>query len=58
VSWLEISQIARQLWVAWMMLIFVGIAFYAFRPRNRQYFAECAKIPFKNDRDEHRGSGA
>ena len=57
-SWLEISQIARQLWVAWMMLIFVGVAFYAFRPKNRQHFAECAQIPFKNDRDEHKGSGA
>jgi cbb3-type cytochrome oxidase subunit 3 len=41
-----------------MMLIFVGIAFYAFRPKNRRHFAECAQIPFKNDRDEHKGSGA
>jgi len=57
-SWLEISQIARQLWVGWMMLIFLGIAFYAFRPKNREHFTECAKIPFKADRDEHRGSGA
>ena len=50
-SWLEISELARQLWVAWLMLVFVGIAFMAFRPKNRKHFAECAKIPFQNDRD-------
>ena len=51
-SWIEVAQIARQLWVAWLMLIFVGIAFYAFRSKNREHFSECAKIPFTTDRDE------
>jgi cytochrome c oxidase cbb3-type subunit IV len=50
-SWFEISQLAKQFWAAWLMLIFVGIAFYAFRPKNREHFSECAKIPFKSDRD-------
>ena len=51
-SWIDIAHIARQFWVAWLMLIFVGIAFYAFRPKNREYFSECAKIPFTTDLDE------
>ena len=51
-SWIEFAQIARQVWVAWMMLIFLGIAFYAFRPKNREHFRECAKIPFTAERDE------
>jgi cytochrome c oxidase cbb3-type subunit IV len=50
-NWLEISEVARQLWVAWMMLIFLGIAFYAFRPKNRQHFRDCAQIPFKAEDD-------
>jgi cytochrome c oxidase cbb3-type subunit 4 len=52
VSWIEVAQIARQLWVAWLMLIFVGIAFYAFRPKNREHFRACAEIPFTSDREE------
>ena len=51
-SWIEITQIARQFWVAWLMLVFLGIAFYAFRPKNRKHFRDAAEIPFKTDRDE------
>ena len=51
-SWVDVAHIARQFWVAWLLLVFLGIAFYAFRPKNRDYFAECAKIPFTTDRDE------
>ncbi|WP_395020770.1 cbb3-type cytochrome oxidase subunit 3 [Dongia sp.] len=57
-TWLEISEFAKQFWAAWLMLVFLGIAFYAFRPKNREHFAECAKIPFKNERDEQQGPGA
>jgi len=51
-SWLEIAQIARQVWVLWLMLIFLAIAFMAFRPKNREHFKECAQIPFTTDPDE------
>jgi cytochrome c oxidase cbb3-type subunit 4 len=51
-TWIEIAQIARQVWVAWLMLIFLAIAFYAFRPKNRVHFRECAQIPFTTDPDE------
>ena len=48
-SWHEISDLARQMWVAWLMLIFLAIAFYAFRPKNKRHFEDCSKIPFKPD---------
>ena len=51
-TWIEIAQLARQVWVAWLMLIFLAIAFYAFRPKNREHFRDCAEIPFTTDRDE------
>jgi cytochrome c oxidase cbb3-type subunit 4 len=50
-SWIEIAQWARQIWVLWLMLIFLAIAFYAFRPKNRQHFRDCAQIPFTTDPD-------
>ncbi|HVZ02235.1 MAG TPA: cbb3-type cytochrome c oxidase subunit 3 [Dongiaceae bacterium] len=49
---LELSNLARQFWVAWLMLVFVAIAFYAYRPRNRRHFDDCAKIPFTTDTDD------
>jgi cytochrome c oxidase cbb3-type subunit 4 len=56
-SWLDVAALARQVWVAWLTLIFLGIAFYAFRPKNRKYFEECAEIPFLNDPDEPNAPG-
>ena len=57
-SWLELSQFARQFWVAWLMLVFLGIAFYAFRPKNREHFKHCADIPFTTDPDDQHGAGS
>ncbi len=57
-SWIEIAHYARQIWVAWLILIFLGIAFTAFRPKNRAYYAECAKIPFDAEDDGRQGPGA
>ena len=51
-SWIDVAQVARQVWVAWLMLVFLGIAFYAFRPKNREHFENCADIPFTADSDE------
>ena len=57
-TWMDLVLLARQVWVAWLMLIFLGIAFYAFRPKNREYFKNCAEIPFLNDGDETTTRGA
>lgn len=50
----ELAHLARQIWPLWLMLIFLGIAFYAFRPKNRRHFEECANIPFTTDGEEPR----
>ena len=53
-SWIEVAQVARQIWVAWLMLVFLVIIFTAFRPKNREHFRECADIPFTTERDDEK----
>ena len=46
---MEIWQIARSLWVVWLVAVFLGISFWAFRPKNKQRFEDDANIIFKDD---------
>jgi cytochrome c oxidase cbb3-type subunit IV len=48
-EWLTLALGARPLWIVWMVLLFVGIIFYALRPRNRGHFEDCSRIPFRTD---------
>lgn len=48
-NWHDMSDLARQMWVAWLMIVFLVIGFYAFRPNNKRYFEDCSQIPFKSD---------
>lgn len=48
----SIVQWARQFWVVWLMILFVGIIVWAFRPKNKDKFEEHGSIPF---RDENNG---
>jgi cytochrome c oxidase cbb3-type subunit 4 len=43
-------ELARSLWVVWLMAMFVGIVFWAYRPKNKKRFEDDAKIIFKNDK--------
>ena len=45
----DLAGWTRSLWLVWLMALFFGIAFWAFRPRNRRRFEEDARIPFKDD---------
>jgi len=45
----ELVSLARQLWVVWMMILFVGIIFFALRPKNKKSFDEAAQIPLQDD---------
>lgn len=47
----SLVELARSLWVVWLMAVFVGIVFWAFRPKNKKRFEEDAKIIFKNDQN-------
>ena len=51
---MSIWEIARSLWVVWLMVLFVAIAFWAFRPKNKKRFENDAMIIFKNH-DENGG---
>lgn len=40
---------ARSLWVVWLILLFLIVVWWAYRPKNRKRFEEDSKIPFKDD---------
>jgi cytochrome c oxidase cbb3-type subunit 4 len=47
----ELVAWAKSLWVVWLMLIFLGIVFWAYRPRNKHRFERYGQIPFREDED-------
>jgi cytochrome c oxidase cbb3-type subunit IV len=47
-----LSELAHQLWGLWLMLAFLAIAFWAFRPANKRRFERDAQIPLKDDHPE------
>ena len=47
---LTLTEFARSLWVLWLMGLFVGIAFWAYRPKNKKRFEDDAMIIFKDDK--------
>lgn len=40
---------AEQAWVLWLVVLFVGIVFWAFRPKNKDKFEDYGNIPFRDD---------
>lgn len=47
----SISEAARSLWVVWLMALFVGVLFWAFRPKNKDRFEDYGTIPFKDEKN-------
>ncbi|MGD9512366.1 MAG: cbb3-type cytochrome oxidase subunit 3 [Geminicoccaceae bacterium] len=47
----ELIAWGRSLWVVWLMLIFLGIVFWAYRPKNKRRFESDGMIPFREDDD-------
>ena len=46
---LSIWELAKTLWLLWLMLLFAGIVFWVYRPKNKQKFEDAARIPFRED---------
>lgn len=46
----EIYPILKQLWLVWLVLLFLGIVVWAMWPGNRGRFERAARIPFEEDR--------
>ncbi len=45
-----VNEILTSIWTVWAVLIFAGILFWAWRPKNRTRFEKDARIPL-NDED-------
>jgi cytochrome c oxidase cbb3-type subunit 4 len=39
------GEVLASIWTVWAVLVFGGIAFWAWRPANRRRFEEHARIP-------------
>ena len=46
---MQIWETLRPLWLVWLMILFAGVVFWAYRPRNRKRFEEDGMIPFKEE---------
>jgi len=51
----EFMGFFRSLWVAWLMILFVGVVAWAYWPRNRGRFDEAAMIPLSDDPPADKG---
>jgi cytochrome c oxidase cbb3-type subunit IV len=49
VDFSEVMQTLRSLWLVWLVVLFAGIVWWAYRPKNKKRFEEDARIPFKDE---------
>jgi cytochrome c oxidase cbb3-type subunit 4 len=47
-----LSDFLRQFWGLWLMILFLGVVFFAFRPKNKGRFDEDKNIIFREDDDK------
>ena len=45
----DFYEVVRSLWLVWLMILFAGIVFWAFRPKNKKRFEDDAQIPFREE---------
>lgn len=48
----ELAEFLRSLWGLWLMILFLGIVFYSFRPRNKSRLESYGDIPLRDDKEE------
>ena len=48
----QIVEFLRSLWGLWLMVLFLGIVFWAYRPKNKDRVESYADIPFRDDEKE------
>lgn len=49
----ELYAFIKQLWVLWLLLLFVGIVVWAYWPKRKAEMEEHGKIPFKDQDGGH-----
>lgn len=45
----SLGEFLGSLWTVWALIVFAGIAFWAWRPRNKKRFEKDAQIPLNDD---------
>ncbi|MGE5504585.1 MAG: cbb3-type cytochrome oxidase subunit 3 [Actinomycetota bacterium] len=45
-----VDNFLRPFWIVWVIALFCGIVFYAYRPKNKQRLEEYGNIPLKDDK--------
>lgn len=54
----HLSDFLRQFWGLWLMILFLGAVFWAYRPKNKDRFEQDKTIIFREDDDkEHKDGG-
>lgn len=48
----SIVEVLRSLWGLWLMIFFLGIAFYAYRPKNKDRLESYGEIPLRDEDKE------
>ena len=44
-----LGELLSSIWTIWAILVFAGIAFWAWRPKNRRRFEKDARIPLNDE---------
>jgi len=44
-----LATVGGTAWGVWLMILFAGIIFWAFRPKNKKRFEDDGMIPFRDD---------
>jgi cytochrome c oxidase cbb3-type subunit 4 len=44
-----LSDFLRQFWGLWLMVLFLGIVWWAYKPGNKDRFRDDAMIPLRDD---------
>ena len=44
-----LGELLSSIWTIWAIVVFAGIAFWAWRPKNRSRFEKDARIPLNDD---------
>lgn len=48
----DLYQFIAQLWVVWLVLLFVGIVVWIYLPRNRKRLDSMADLPLRDDEEQ------
>ena len=47
-----VDNVLRPFWVLWVIMIFTGVVFYAYWPKNKSRLEEYGNIPLRDDNEE------